>query len=143
MTPCLKRLLSEYSNRVLKQGAYAEYLAVDSQFVATKPTALDHNHSAAVPLAALTAWQSLFDIGSLQAGQKVLIHAASGGVGSFAVQFAKARGAHVTGTASSNNEAFVRGAWERTNLSIIAALNLKMSRRRWMLYLLRWAAMIR
>ncbi|MGN6637849.1 MAG: NADP-dependent oxidoreductase, partial [Mucilaginibacter sp.] len=68
----------------------------------------DHINAAAVPLAGLTAWQGLFDRGHLQKGQKVLIHAASGGVGTFAVQFAKWKGAYVIGTASEANISFVK-----------------------------------
>ena len=70
------------------------------------PGALDRIAAAAVPLAALTAWQGLFDHGGLQAGQRVLIHAGAGGVGHFAVQFAKAKGAHVITTVSTDDVAF-------------------------------------
>jgi NADPH:quinone reductase len=65
-------------------------------------------HAAALPVAALTAWDALFEVGGLVAGQKVLIHAAAGGVGHIAVQLAKWRGAQVIGTASAGNEAFLR-----------------------------------
>jgi NADPH:quinone reductase-like Zn-dependent oxidoreductase len=65
-------------------------------------------HAAAVPAAALTAWQSLFDLAHLQSGQRVLIHAASGGVGHFAVQLAKWKGAHVIATASTQNQEMLR-----------------------------------
>jgi NADPH:quinone reductase-like Zn-dependent oxidoreductase len=75
--------------------------------VAEKPSTLDHVHAAAVPVAGLTAWQTLFEVAQLRAGQKVLIHGAAGGVGNFAVQFAKERGAYVIGTASSGNHAFL------------------------------------
>jgi len=77
--------------------------------VALKPKSLDHVHAAAIPLAALTAWQALFDAGGVSAGQRVLIHAAAGGVGSFAVQLAKWKGAYVIGTASVHNHEFLRG----------------------------------
>jgi NADPH:quinone reductase-like Zn-dependent oxidoreductase len=90
-----------------RDGAYAEYIAVEASEVAPKPVALDHDHAAAVPLAALTAWQALVDAAQLQAGQTVLIHAAAGGVGSFAVQLAKARGARVIATASAVNTGLV------------------------------------
>ena len=90
-----------------KEGCYAQYLAVDANLVVAKPTNLSFAQSAAVPLAALTAWQGLFTQGKLQKGQRVLIHNTSGGVGSFAVQLAKAAGAHVIGTASAKNRAFV------------------------------------
>lgn len=83
-----------------KNGAYAEYIVVKANLVALKPKSINHEQAAAVPLAGLTAWQGLFDHGKLQAGEKVLIHAASGGVGTFAVQFAKWKGAYVTGTTS-------------------------------------------
>lgn len=91
-----------------KDGAYAEYIAVKANQVALKPKSLDHIHAASVPLAGLTAWQGLFDRGHLQKGQSVLIHAASGGVGTFAVQFAKWKGAYVIGTTSESNKSFVR-----------------------------------
>lgn len=86
-----------------RDGGYAEYIAVKSSEAAYKPTTLDHTHAAAVPLAGLTAWQALVDAAQLQAGQTVLIHAAAGGVGSLAVQLAKAKGARVIATASSVN----------------------------------------
>ena len=82
-------------------GAYAEYVAVAEQQVAKKPGNVDFEHASAVPLAALTAWQALFDTANLSEGQTVLIHAGAGGVGHFAVQLAKARGANVIATASS------------------------------------------
>ncbi|MEO6328244.1 MAG: NADP-dependent oxidoreductase [Ginsengibacter sp.] len=91
-----------------KNGAYAEYVSVRATEVALKPKAIDHEKAAAVPLAALTAWQGLFDHGHLQPGQKVLIHAAAGGVGTFAVQFAKWIGAYVIGTASEKNIDFLK-----------------------------------
>ncbi len=88
-------------------GGYAEYAVVRPCETAAKPNLLDYVQAASVPLPALTAWQSLFDTPGLCAGQSVLIHAGSGGVG-IAVQFAKAKGAHVIGTASSKNQDFVR-----------------------------------
>jgi NADPH:quinone reductase-like Zn-dependent oxidoreductase len=88
-------------------GGYAEYAVVKEAIVAEKPGTLDHVQAAAVPVAGLTAWQALFEVAQLRAGQKVLIHAAAGGVGNFAVQFAKAKGAYVIGTASSKNQAFL------------------------------------
>lgn len=91
-----------------RNGAYAEYVVVRASHMARKPRSLDHLHAAAVPQAALTAWQALFRAGGLSAGQRVLIHAAAGGVGHFAVQFAKQRGAYVIGTASGPNLDFVR-----------------------------------
>jgi NADPH:quinone reductase-like Zn-dependent oxidoreductase len=89
-------------------GACAEYAAVKASGAALKPRSLDHARAAAVPLAALTAWQCLFDVAGIQPRQKVLIHAAAGGVGHFAVQFARWAGAHVIGTASAANHDFLR-----------------------------------
>jgi len=91
-----------------RNGAYAEYVAVREGDLARKPAKLDHIHSAAIPLAGLTAWQALFDTADLQAGQKVLIQAAAGGVGHFAVQFAKLKGLYVAGTASGRNQDFLK-----------------------------------
>ncbi|NOK61971.1 MAG: NADP-dependent oxidoreductase [Chloroflexi bacterium AL-W] len=89
-------------------GAYAEYTTAPAAHLAHKPASLNHVQSAALPLAVLTAWQALFDTADLRAGQTVLIHAAAGGVGHFAVQLAKWKGAYVIGTASSANVAFLR-----------------------------------
>jgi NADPH:quinone reductase-like Zn-dependent oxidoreductase len=93
---------------LLPGGGYAEYAAARETVVARKPRTWDHIQAATVPVAGLTSWQALFEVAQLSAGQKVLIHAAAGGVGNFAVQFAKARGAYVIGTASSKNQAFLR-----------------------------------
>lgn len=95
-----------YAN--MRGGAYAEYVAFEAEAAAAKPASLDFVQAASVPVAALTAWQALFDHGKLEAGQTVLIHAAAGGVGSFAVQFAHAKGAHVIGTASARNHNYLR-----------------------------------
>jgi len=81
-------------------GGYAEYVTAPARQFARKPETIDHEQAAAVPLAALTAWQVLVDTADVRPGQRVLIHAAAGGVGHFAVQFAKYLGAHVIGTAS-------------------------------------------
>ncbi|MBE9139787.1 NADP-dependent oxidoreductase [Nodosilinea sp. LEGE 07088] len=89
-------------------GAYAEYGLGYATTIAPKPQTLSHLEAAAVPVVAQTAWQALFEVGNLQASQSVLIHAAAGGVGSFAVQFAKAKGLTVIGTASAQNLEFVR-----------------------------------
>jgi len=89
-------------------GAYAEYAVTKTENIALKPKTADYLHAAAVPIAALTAWQSLFDHAGLAAGQTVLIHGAAGGVGHFAVQFAKWKGARVLGTASARNADFLR-----------------------------------
>ena len=94
---------------ISKGGGYAEYVAVPSNAVASKPKTIDHTHAAAVPLAGLTAWQALFDQAKLQPGQTVLIHGAAGGVGHFAVQFAVNKGAKVFATASAQNAEFVKG----------------------------------
>jgi NADPH:quinone reductase-like Zn-dependent oxidoreductase len=89
-------------------GGYAEYAAVPASELAKKPKSIDHVHAAAVPLAALTAWQALVDTAGLKQGQTVLVHAGAGGVGHFAVQIAKAKGAKVIATASEKNHAFLR-----------------------------------
>jgi NADPH:quinone reductase-like Zn-dependent oxidoreductase len=89
-------------------GGYAEKVVLDEAASAGKPQAIDHLHAAAVPLAGLTAWQGLFRYGQLEAGQTVLIHGGSGGVGHFAIQLAKARGARVLTTVSTENVAFAR-----------------------------------
>jgi NADPH:quinone reductase-like Zn-dependent oxidoreductase len=93
---------------IARNGAYAEYIVARESEVALKPKSIDHVHAAAVPLAALTAWQALFDTAELKAGQKLLIHAAAGGVGHFAVQLAKWKGAHVIGTASGKKHDLLR-----------------------------------
>jgi len=90
------------------QGGYAEYTVVNASQAALKPKSIGFIESAAIPVAGLTAWQSLFDIGGLKEGQSALIHGAAGGVGSFAVQFAKWKGAHVIGTASAGNAQFLK-----------------------------------
>lgn len=84
-------------------GSYAEYCAAKATQFALKPKSISFNEAAGVPLAALTAWTAMFEHGKLLPGQRILIQGASGGVGSFAVQFAKAKGAYVIGTASENN----------------------------------------
>lgn len=89
-------------------GAAAEYVAGPARAFARKPGNLNHIQAAAIPLAALTAWQALVDTADVRAGQRVLIHSAAGGVGHFAVQIAKARGAYVIGTASAANHEFLR-----------------------------------
>jgi NADPH:quinone reductase-like Zn-dependent oxidoreductase len=91
------------------RGAYAEYVMVKAVEMAAKPARLSHAEAAAVPLAGLTAWQGLFEHGGLQAGQRVLIHGGGGGVGHFAIQFAKAKGATVFTTAGGDDLDFVRG----------------------------------
>ncbi|NOT61231.1 MAG: NADP-dependent oxidoreductase [Acidobacteria bacterium] len=93
---------------VVRGGSYAEYLIAQAGDYALKPKSLDFAQAASLGVAALTAWQA-FDTAGLSAGQKVLIHAAAGGVGSMAVQLAKARSAQVIGTASARNAEFVKG----------------------------------
>jgi NADPH:quinone reductase-like Zn-dependent oxidoreductase len=90
------------------RGTYAEYAVVPESALARKPAKLTHQEAAAVPLAALTAWQALVDQGKLAAGHRVLVHAAAGGVGVFAVQIGKALGAYVAATAGPRNQDFVR-----------------------------------
>ncbi len=91
-----------------RNGAYAEYIAIDANEIAAKPASLSWEESAAVPLTSLTAWQALHDAAQLKAGDKVLIHAGSGGVGVFAIQLAKAVGAYVLTTCSAKNIDFVK-----------------------------------
>ncbi|HKN55986.1 MAG TPA: NADP-dependent oxidoreductase [Amycolatopsis sp.] len=89
-------------------NAYAEYVTAPSRHFVRKPAELSFVDAAALPLAGLTAWQSLVDVGDVQPGQRVLVDAAAGGVGHLAVQIAKARGAHVLGTASAGKHEFLR-----------------------------------
>src|SRR2546421_6259821 len=87
-----------------EQGGYAEFAVAKQDHAALKPKSIDFEPAAAVPLAATTAWQALIEKAGLTAGQTVLIHGGSGGVGTFAVQIAKARGAKVIATASTPNQ---------------------------------------
>jgi len=87
----------------LRDGAAAEYVAVEARNVASKPQTIDHVHAAAVPRAGLTAWQALFDHGKLAKGQTVVIHGAGGAVGSMAVQLARWAGAEIIGTGRSHS----------------------------------------
>jgi NADPH:quinone reductase-like Zn-dependent oxidoreductase len=89
-------------------GSYAEYCAAKASQFALKPKSISFNEASGVPLTGLVAWNGLFELGKLQAGQRIFIHGASGGVGSFAVQFAKAKGAYVIGSASASNQDFLR-----------------------------------
>jgi NADPH:quinone reductase-like Zn-dependent oxidoreductase len=97
------------STKGYRAGAFAEFVAVKAGHIAAKPAGLTHEEAAAVPLAALTAWQAVFDRAELRAGQRILIHAGAGGVGGFAVQFAREAGAIVTATTSAANAGYVRG----------------------------------
>jgi len=90
-------------------GGFAEYAVATATNFARKPVNIDTIEAAAVPLGALTAWQALFDAAGLEKGQRLFITNGSGGVGSMAVQLAKAKGAHVTAMASGTNEAYVLG----------------------------------
>ena len=89
-------------------GGWADYAAVKESELAAKPKSLNFVEAAAVPMAALTAWQALVDVAQLHAGQTILIHGGSGGVGSFAIQIAKVRGARVIATASTANQDLLR-----------------------------------
>jgi len=89
-------------------GAYAEYATVAIETIASQPQTLDYVEAASVPLAATAAWQALFEVGGLKEGQKVLVHGGAGGVGTFAVQMAKLKGARVLATASDQNVEFVK-----------------------------------
>ncbi|WP_328420197.1 NADP-dependent oxidoreductase [Streptomyces sp. NBC_00443] len=90
-------------------GSHAEYVTAPARVFAHKPTSVDHIQAGALPLVSLTAWQALVEYADVQPGQRVLIHAAAGGVGHVAVQIAKARGAHVIGTASAGKHEFLLG----------------------------------
>lgn len=92
---------------IAKNGSYAEYQTAQANEVALKPSSLTWQEAAGVPLAALTAWQSLYDLAKLESGERVLIHAGSGAVGQFAIQLAKLRGAYVYTTTSSINKELV------------------------------------
>lgn len=89
-------------------GSHAEYVTAPARSFARKPAGLDHTEAGALPLVSLTAWQALVDTADVQPGQRVLIHAAAGGVGHVAVQIAKARGAYVIGTASAGKHDYLR-----------------------------------
>lgn len=93
---------------VIHEGTYAEFICFDSANVAIKPSNISFAEAAGIPLAALTAWQALFDFAKLKQDQSVLIHAGAGGVGSFAIQFAKMHGADVWTTCSENHNDYVK-----------------------------------
>lgn len=90
-------------------GSHAEYATGPARAFVRKPSAMSHEEAAAVPLVALTAWQALADVAAVRPGQRVLVHAAAGGVGHVAVQIAKSLGAYVIGTASAAKHDFLRG----------------------------------
>jgi NADPH:quinone reductase-like Zn-dependent oxidoreductase len=90
------------------RGSYAEYAVAAPNEIVKKPGGLDHLHAGSIGVAALTAWQALFDNGELRSGQSVLIHGGAGGVGHYAVQFAAAAGAQVVATANAKDLEFVR-----------------------------------
>jgi NADPH:quinone reductase-like Zn-dependent oxidoreductase len=90
------------------RGTYAEYAVAAPEELAKKPAGLDHLHTGSIGVAALTAWQAVFDHGELESGRRVLIHGGGGGVGHFAVQFAAAAGAETIATANAKDLEFVR-----------------------------------
>jgi NADPH:quinone reductase-like Zn-dependent oxidoreductase len=90
-------------------GTYAQFAIAQEGEIARKPSGISHEQAAAIPVAGETAWQALFDVGGLESGQTALIAGAAGGVGHFAVQFAKHAGAQVIGTGSARNRDFVLG----------------------------------
>jgi NADPH:quinone reductase-like Zn-dependent oxidoreductase len=93
---------------IVRNGAYAEYVAVRESEIAFKPATISHVEAASLPLVSITAWEALFTTAGLEAGQRVMIHAGAGGVGSIAVQLARIKGAHVTATASAGKLALVK-----------------------------------
>lgn len=92
----------------VKWGTFAEYMVIPDSYLAEKPKSISPEEAAGIPLAGLTAYQSLYDAGQLQENQTVLIIGASGGVGSFAIQLAKAKGAKVIGVASEKNHSYMK-----------------------------------
>lgn len=90
-----------------RQGTYAEFVPVEENLLARMPENMTFEEAAAIPLAGLTAWQTLVDVAEIKEGDKVLVHAGAGGVGNFAIQIAKSFGAYVATTASKENEEFV------------------------------------
>lgn len=96
------------------RGTYADYTVAAAESLALKPRRVSFDEAATIPVGATTAWQGLFDAGKLEAGQHVLIQGAAGGVGVFAVQFARGKGAHVIATTSSANVDFVRSLGAET-----------------------------
>jgi NADPH:quinone reductase-like Zn-dependent oxidoreductase len=97
-----------YGFTSMRHGSHAEYITAPATQMARKPPSLDHIHAAAVPLAGITAWQPLVRCANVQPGQRVLVHAAAGGIGHLAVQIAKAHGAYVIATARATKHEFLR-----------------------------------
>jgi NADPH:quinone reductase-like Zn-dependent oxidoreductase len=93
---------------IARDGAYAEYIAVRASEIAFKPKTISFMEAASLPLAGITAWEAVIQSGEIKEGQSILIHAASGGVGSIAVQLAKYKGAYVIATTSAGNRDFVK-----------------------------------
>lgn len=93
---------------IRRSGTYAEYVAVDENYAALMPTNLSFVDAASIPLVGLTSWQALVDFAAVKAGQQVLVHAGAGGVGSFAIQLCKSKGAYVATTCSTANVSFVK-----------------------------------
>nr|WP_240377180.1 NADP-dependent oxidoreductase [Bacillus piscicola] len=93
---------------LMRNGTYAEYVAVDENMAAKKPSNLSFEEAASVPLVGLTAWTSLIDVANMKEGERVLVHAGAGGVGSFAIQLAKAHGCWVATTGSGKNIEFLK-----------------------------------
>jgi len=93
---------------VIRHGTYAEYVAIPESYLAFRPKAIDFEEAASIPLASLTAYQSVYDAAKLTAGESILILGASGGVGSFGVQFGRATGARVIALASQRNHAYLK-----------------------------------
>jgi len=91
-----------------RNGTYAEFVAINEKEISRKPNTISHVEAASLPLAGITAWEGLITHAKLSAGQKVLIHGGSGGVGTLAIQLAKSKGAFVITTTSSKNEALVK-----------------------------------
>ncbi len=95
-------------------AAYAEYAVAPAGNIAPMPANIAFDQAAAIPIGACTAWRGIFDVGGLEAGQRLLVHGAAGGVGLFAVQFGRWKGAHVAGTTSTANVDFVRSLGAET-----------------------------
>jgi NADPH:quinone reductase-like Zn-dependent oxidoreductase len=93
---------------LMNRGGFAEYAIAEQREVARKPRSLDFSQAAAVPVTALTAWQTLFDLAQLQSGERLLIHGAAGGIGTYAVQLAKQKGAYVIGNDRADKEGYLR-----------------------------------